>query len=164
MNNEVERSDDDTHSNDEESHNGRKRKRRGQEINNSEKNDKGKRMRKGDEESTEEDTDEWTDQLDKYSLTKGDENDENKIKEIVKRIQEILNKSDIQITKNNIIRRINFGVTKYVLGIDFMNIGDQDCELLSQLVEIIMNIKRKNNECKVCSEKGHYTKECIIDQ
>jgi hypothetical protein len=25
-------------------------------------------------------------------------------------------------------------------------------------------IKRKNNKCKKCSEKGHYTKECLDNQ
>jgi hypothetical protein len=40
----------------------------------------------------------------------------------------------------------------------------EDGQKLTQLVEIIRNIKKRNNECKVCSERGHCTKECVNDQ
>ncbi|CAB4473251.1 hypothetical protein RhiirA5_477431 [Rhizophagus irregularis] len=94
--------------------------------------------------------------IEKYLLTEGIKDDENEIKETVEKIRKILNKLNIVIKENDIIRIINFGFTKHVLGIKFMNIRDQDCEPLSQLMEIIQDIKKRNNKCKVCGKKGHY--------
>jgi hypothetical protein len=75
--------------------------------------------------------------IEEYLLTEGIKNDKNEIKETVEKIRKILNKSDIGITEDDIIRIINFGFSKHVLGIKFMNIRNQDCEPLSQLVKII---------------------------
>ncbi|PKY54277.1 hypothetical protein RhiirA4_472990, partial [Rhizophagus irregularis] len=99
--------------------------------------------------------------IEKYSEVK---DDEEIIKETVRKIKKILNKSGIWITEDDIIRKINFGFTKYVLGIEYRNIRDKDCEILSRLVGVIRNIKKKNIECWICGKKGHYIKECLDDQ
>ena len=78
--------------------------------------------------------------IEKYSEVK---DDEDIIKETVRKIMKILNKSGIWITEDDIIRKINFGFTKYVLGIEYGNIRDKDCEILSRLVGVIQNIKKK---------------------
>ncbi|PKY37930.1 hypothetical protein RhiirA4_450851 [Rhizophagus irregularis] len=72
--------------------------------------------------------------IEEYLLTEGIKDDKNEIKETVEKIRKILNKSDIGITEDDIIRIINFGFSKHVLGIKFMNIRHQDCEPLSQLI------------------------------
>ncbi|CAB4438760.1 unnamed protein product [Rhizophagus irregularis] len=78
--------------------------------------------------------------IEKYSEVK---DDEEIIKEAVRKIKKILNKSGVWITEDEIVGKINFGFTKYVLGIEYRNIKDKDCEILSRLVGVIRNIKRK---------------------
>src|SRR6185369_12628180 len=51
--------------------------------------------------------------IEKYSEIK---DDEDIIKEAVRKIKKILNKSGIRITEDDIIRKVKFGFTKYVLG------------------------------------------------
>ncbi|PKY51791.1 hypothetical protein RhiirA4_424770 [Rhizophagus irregularis] len=99
--------------------------------------------------------------IEKYSEVKDDEN----VKETVKRIKEILNRWGVWITEDNIIRIVNWGFTKFILNIEFGEKikSKEDGQKLTQLVEIIRNIKKRNNECKVCSKRGHYTKECLND-
>ena len=78
--------------------------------------------------------------IEKYSEVKDDENE---IKEAVRKIKKILNKSGVWITEDEIVGKINFGFTKYVLGIEYRNIKDKDCEILSRLVKVILNIKKE---------------------
>ena len=99
--------------------------------------------------------------IEKYSEVKSDEDI---VKETVRKIKKILNKSGIWITEDDIIGKINFGFTKYVLGIEYKNIKDKDCEILSRLVGVIRNIKKKNIKCWTCGKKGHYVRECLNDQ
>ncbi|PKY60631.1 hypothetical protein RhiirA4_519346 [Rhizophagus irregularis] len=102
--------------------------------------------------------------IEEYSSTTEVKDDENEIKEAVRKIKKILNKSGVWITEDEIVGKINFGFTKYVLGIEYRNIKDKDCEILSRLVGVIRNIKKKNIECWICGKKGHYIRECLDDQ
>ncbi|CAB4434539.1 unnamed protein product [Rhizophagus irregularis] len=102
--------------------------------------------------------------IEEYSSTTEVKDDENEIKEAVRKIKKILNKSGVWITEDEIVGKINFGFTKYVLEIEYRNIKDKDCEILSRLVGVIRNIKKKNIECWTCGKKGHYVRECLDNQ
>ncbi|CAB4418298.1 unnamed protein product [Rhizophagus irregularis] len=101
-------------------------------------------------------------------ITDLNENDEEIRENAIKRIRKILNKCGIQMTEDEVMGTIRWGFTKYVFQIKFYdNIRLQESketERLSQLVETVRNIRKKNHICWVCNKKGHYMKECLEDQ
>ena len=94
--------------------------------------------------------------------------DEEIRKDVIKRIEKILNKCSIQITEDEIMGIIRQGFTKYVFQVKFYdNIRLQEskeAERLGQLVETVKNIRKKDHRCWICNKKGHYSKECLEDQ
>ena len=101
-------------------------------------------------------------------VTDSSKSDEEIKEDAIKRIRKILNKCGIQITEDEIMGTIRWGFTKYVFQVKFYdNIRLQEskeAERLSQLVETVENIRKKDHRCWICNKKGHYIKECLEDQ